>query len=102
MERVLDHEKPNLVVFTGDNINAEGVSDARAATLKFAESVIKRKTPWVAIFGNHDDGSDLTREELLEVMKNMPYSMTQRGPLDVPGVGNFYLKLYSDSKKSAA
>lgn len=101
VERVLDREKPNLVVFTGDNINAEGVSDARAATFKFAESVIKRKIPWVAIFGNHDDGSDLTREELLEVMKTMPYSMTQRGPLDVPGVGNFYLKLYSDSTKKS-
>ncbi|KAG1219985.1 hypothetical protein G6F35_007040 [Rhizopus arrhizus] len=47
INKVLDKEKPSLVVFSGDNINGGGVSDARAATYKFAEPVIKRKIPWV-------------------------------------------------------
>lgn len=84
-------------MFSGDNINAGQVSDARAASFKFAEPVIKRKIPWAAVFGNHDDGNDLTREELLQVMNRMPYSLIERGPLDIPGVGNYFLKIYSDS-----
>lgn len=97
IERLLDLEKPNLVVFSGDNINGGLVSDARAATFKFAEPVIKRNTPWAVVFGNHDDENDLTREELLEVMNRMPFSLTERGPLDIPGVGNYILKIFSDS-----
>lgn len=99
VEKLLDHEKPDLVVFTGDNINGEGVSDARAATFKFAESAIKRKIPWVAVFGNHDDQGDLTRDELMEVMNRMPYSLSQRGPLELPGVGNYFLKVFTDDTK---
>lgn len=101
MEKLLDREKPNLVVFSGDNINGGGVSDARAATFKFAEPVVKRKIPWAVIFGNHDDENDLTREELLEVMKHMPYSLTERGPIDLPGIGNYILKVFTDSTKAA-
>ncbi|CAO3701716.1 unnamed protein product [Rhizopus stolonifer] len=101
INRVLDKEKPGLVVFSGDNINAGGVSDARAATYKFAEPVIKRKIPWAVVFGESDDGNDLTREELLQVMKRMPYSLTERGPMDLPGVGNYILKIHSNATRAA-
>ncbi|KAG1437871.1 hypothetical protein G6F56_012891 [Rhizopus delemar] len=99
--RVLDKEKPGLVVFSGDNINAGGVSDARAATYKLAEPVIRRKIPWAAVFGESDDGNDLTREELLQVMKRMPYSLTERGLMDLPGVGNYILKIHSNATRAA-
>lgn len=48
VEKLLDLEKPDLVVFSGDNINGGGVSDARAASFKFAEPVIQRNIPWVS------------------------------------------------------
>ncbi|KAI8076022.1 Metallo-dependent phosphatase-like protein [Thamnidium elegans] len=97
IEKLLEKEKPNLVVFSGDNINGELVSDARSATFKFAEPVIKQKIPWAVVFGNHDDQNDLSREELLQVMNKMPYSLTERGPLDIPGVGNYFIKIFSDT-----
>ncbi|KAL7310617.1 Phosphatase dcr2, variant 2 [Mucor circinelloides] len=101
VEKLLDREKPDFVVFSGDNINGGGVSDARAATFKFAEPVVKRRIPWAVVFGNHDDENDLTREELLEVMRRMPYSLTERGPVDLPGFGNYILKVFTDSTKAA-
>ncbi|KAL0086860.1 Metallo-dependent phosphatase-like protein [Phycomyces blakesleeanus] len=102
IERLLDHEKPDLVVFGGDNIDGNGaVTDARAATFKFAEPVIKRKIPWVAVFGNHDDENDLTREELFEVIRRMPFSLNERGPLELPGTGNFALQVFSNATLEA-
>ncbi|KAI8388188.1 Metallo-dependent phosphatase-like protein [Radiomyces spectabilis] len=95
MEKLLDKEKPNLVVFGGDNIAGDEVSDARAATFKFAEPVIQRKIPWVAVFGETDDLGDLSREELFEVMRRMPYSMMNRAFLPASGVGNFALQIFS-------
>lgn len=66
IDRLLDLEKPDLVVFSGDNVDGggefsrcvytlscltsrarTGVKDARAATFKFAEKVIQRQIPWV-------------------------------------------------------
>ncbi|KAI8364242.1 Metallo-dependent phosphatase-like protein [Blakeslea trispora] len=101
MERLLDKEKPDLVVFSGDNIKGTGVSDARAATFKFVEPVIKRKIPWTAVFGTHDDEADLTREELLEIMRRLPYSMVQHGLLDLPGVGNYMLNIFESNHEKA-
>ncbi|KAI9323722.1 Metallo-dependent phosphatase-like protein [Dichotomocladium elegans] len=101
MEKLLDLEKPDLVVFSGDNVDGGArvlgvVSDARAATFKFAAPAIDRNIPWAAIFGNHDDENDLSREELLTVMERMPYSLIQRGPLTVSGFGNYVLKVMSN------
>jgi predicted MPP superfamily phosphohydrolase len=53
--QALDAEKPDLVVFTGDQLNGQRTSwDSRSVLAKFATEVIKRKIPWTAVFGNHD------------------------------------------------
>ncbi|KAI9247344.1 Metallo-dependent phosphatase-like protein [Sporodiniella umbellata] len=101
VQRVLEKEKPDLVIFSGDNINAEGVTDARAATFKFANPVIQKKIPWAVIFGEEDDTNDLCREELLQVMRRMPYSLIERGPMRLPGVGNYVLNIYSNATRTA-
>lgn len=51
----LDAERPDLVVFSGDQLNGQKTSwDSRSVLAKFATEVIKRKIPWAAVFGNHD------------------------------------------------
>jgi hypothetical protein len=47
------------------------------------------------IFGNHDDENDLSREELFEVVRNLPYSVSEEGPFEISGVGNYVLKIWS-------
>ncbi|CAO3670053.1 unnamed protein product [Umbelopsis ramanniana] len=101
IEHLLKSEKPDLVVFTGDNIDGTGgVNDARAATLKYSQPVIEQKIPWAMIFGNHDDENDLTREELFEVVRNMPYSVSEEGPMELSGVGNYALKIWSNQSQA--
>ena len=53
---MLDAEKPDFVVFSGDQLNGQGTSwDARSVLAKFAKAVTQRGIPWAAVFGNHDD-----------------------------------------------
>ena len=66
MERVLDLEQPDLVVFTGDVIGGRhGTRNARAAWAHAAAPLVARDLRWCAVFGNHDDECDASRAELL-------------------------------------
>ena len=99
MAEVLDAEKPDLVVFTGDVIFAK---PAREALDKALEATIKRKIPFAVTWGNHDDEHDMTRKEL------SAYVATKAGNLNstaegVSGECNFVLPIKSaDGTKDAA
>jgi DNA repair exonuclease SbcCD nuclease subunit len=52
---VLEAEKPDFVVFTGDQLNGQDSTwDARSVLAKFSREVADRGIPWAAVFGNHD------------------------------------------------
>lgn len=102
MGEALDAEKPDLVVFSGDQLNGQKSSyDARSVLAKFARPVIDRHIPWAAVFGeyipntlanltsgNHDSEIAEDREEQMVAMQHMPYSLARAGPSEVDGVGN--------------
>lgn len=94
--RVLDAERPDLVVFSGDQLNGQGTSwDARSVLAKFARGVTDRGIPWAAVFGNHDEEDGGRKEAQLRMMQALPYSLVERGPPDIHGVGNYVLKVKS-------
>lgn len=37
----------------------------------------------------------MSREDQITLLQGMPYSLTQRGPKDIHGVGNYLLKVFS-------
>lgn len=90
---VLDSEKPDLVVLSGDQVNGETAPDAQSAVFKFAEMFIHRSIPFATIFGNHDDEGSLTRQALMELTQNLPFSLSLPGPASVEGVGNYYIEV---------
>ncbi|KAF9930370.1 purple acid phosphatase [Mortierella alpina] len=94
MERMLDAEHPDLVVFSGDNVDGITSNDAYATILKYSKPVVDRRLPWTIIFGNHDEEGDLSREEMMRSVQDIPYSLSQRGPLDVSGTGNYVLSIH--------
>ena len=61
MREVLDAEKPDLVVFTGDGSFAK---PAAQALQKALEPTIERGIPFAVTWGNHDDEQDMTRADL--------------------------------------
>lgn len=97
MGQILDLEKPDLVVFTGDQLNGQGTSWApRAIMAKFSGPVIDRKIPWAAVFGNHDEEhSGMEKAKQVKWLQAMPYSLVEPGPSDIQGSGNYVLRVRS-------
>ncbi|KAJ8095182.1 Phosphatase dcr2 [Marasmius tenuissimus] len=96
LANMLDAERPDLVVFTGDQLNGQDTSwDPKSVLAKFAKAVTDRQIPWAAVFGNHDSENGATREEQVKLMQGLPYSLVESGPKDVHGVGNYVLKVRS-------
>jgi len=96
LSRVISEEKPDLVVFSGDQLNGQSTSwDPKSVLAKFARAVTDKGIPWAAVFGNHDAEDGTSREDQLMLMKALPYSLVERGPKDVLGVGNYVLKVMS-------
>ena len=52
--KVLDIEKPDLVILSGDQIHHDA-SDSQSTLFKVVAPLIKRSIPYAAVFGNHDD-----------------------------------------------
>lgn len=100
IERWLDEEKPDMIVFSGDSLNGQGTSwDEKSVIPKWTKLAIDRKIPWASIQGNHDSQSGtLTRGEQQALLSRLPYSHSRVGPThlhDGNGAGNFYVKIRS-------
>lgn len=92
--RMLEEEKPQLVVLSGDQVNGETAKDPQSAIFKIIAILKEHKMPWAAIFGNHDDSQGVSRQVQMEIMEGLPFSLTESGPPDIAGVGNYFLEIY--------
>ncbi|KAG9240691.1 Metallo-dependent phosphatase-like protein [Calycina marina] len=102
MARLLDEEKPDLVILSGDQVNGESALDAQSAIFKYAGLLVERKIPYATIFGNHDD-LYMPRWEQMAIIETLPYSLSESGPEEIEGVGNYVLEVlaHGSSKHSA-
>jgi len=91
MNEVLDEEKPDFVICTGDISTGKPAAEAYKSAL---DPVIKRHIPFAVTFGNHDDEQDLTRQQIYDYMKTMPGNMTGT-VTGISGVTNFILPVKS-------
>ena len=53
IEKILDIESPDLVIFTGDQLHHD-IPDSQSALFKVVAPIIERSIPFAAVFGNHD------------------------------------------------
>ncbi|KAJ4286717.1 hypothetical protein N0V90_012969 [Kalmusia sp. IMI 367209] len=93
VERVLDDEKPDMVVLSGDQVNGDTAPDVPSALFKITSVLIERKIPYAAIFGNHDDDGVLNRKIQMQLYESLPYSLSEAGPTAIDGVGNYYVEV---------
>ncbi|KAH3678140.1 hypothetical protein WICPIJ_008933, partial [Wickerhamomyces pijperi] len=99
LHRVLDHEKPDLVVLTGDQIFGEDSFDSETTLMKVVKPFIQRQIPYMFTFGNHDDEGSLSRLELFQLLQTLPFFHGPERALlpDAPGVGNMITQVVDES-----
>ncbi|XEC93986.1 metallophosphoesterase family protein [Paenibacillus tarimensis] len=95
--RVVETERPDLIVLTGDMIWSEGVRDPAASFRRAIAPVTATGIPWAAVFGNHDAEGDVTKEELLAIAQESAACLAQSGPTELSGVGNYVLTVKAAS-----
>lgn len=99
INQVLDDERPDLVIFTGDVVYS---APADSGMLQVLEPVVKRKLPFVVTFGNHDNEQGMAREQLYDIIRKVPGNLLpDRGTVLSP---DYVLTVKSSSnvKKDAA
>lgn len=94
MNKILDYEKPDLVVLTGDNIDGKckSIYDVKEAIDNIAQPMEKRDIPWAVIFGNHDEEHGLmSKEEMMKLYMSYAHNISEIGFMDNTRVGNYNL-----------
>ncbi len=69
---LLDTEKPDLVVFTGDVVTGIG---ADSSWVNYLKPLDERGIPFVITFGNHDREQELTERQLADYVMSHPMSL---------------------------
>jgi hypothetical protein len=93
---VLDDQRPDLVVFTGDQLTSKPktAADVRRAIDNIVRPVEERKIPWLVTFGNHDEDhtarTGVDREGQLAIYRSYPHNLNQPSPKGVTGTGNMH------------
>lgn len=82
IREVLDAEKPDLVLFTGDIVTGK---PARLGWETVTVEVSKRQIPFAVALGNHDDELDMTREQLAEMIVRFPGNLNKEKQKGVKG-----------------
>lgn len=79
LELSLEREKPDLVVFTGDQIQGYSAtflgdlySNVKESITCFLQPLVKRNIPFTFTFGNHDNQGGLGKKEQLEIYSSFP------------------------------
>lgn len=100
MNAALDKTKPDLVVFTGDNIHGPDwkLAHSKSRTTKAIEHVMKpvvsRNIPYCIVFGNHDDEGGISKEYQMELYQSLGNCLSVKGE-NIKGCGNYNIPIQS-------
>lgn len=100
LEALLDYSEPDLVVVGGDQLAGGELNEITVEELEKFISVIvepmeRRNIPWFHVYGNHDKESGLPNEVQQPVFESFDHCISEAGPEEISGVGNFVRTIYS-------
>jgi hypothetical protein len=103
MTDILQSERPDLIVFTGDIIHDKHCEDSIQSLRGAVQAAEDAQTPWAAVLGNHDAEFKVSKEQLMEVLQEGEYGIAEPGPEEIHGIGNYVLTLStSDGARTCA
>jgi hypothetical protein len=107
MNDILDAEKPDFVVITGDCVDTgkcQTQVDLRKAIANIAQPMESRGIPWAVTFGNHDHDNlaalKLSENEMLALYRHYPHNVNKKEPRGISGAGNANLLIDSSTAQS--
>ena len=98
---VLEDQKPDLVIFTGDVIKSgpQTRQDVITAINNIVSPVDKREIPWFITYGNHDEEhasiTGVDEKGMLDIYMSYPYNINMPSPKRVNGTGNMHVLIFS-------
>lgn len=101
-ERLIEAEKPGLVIVGGDCISGNDCPSpeaVRAAVGNVAAAMEKHKVHWAIVFGNHDQEhfpkTRLDKHAVLEIYASHPHNVNGGYERGLTGGGNKYLLIWN-------
>ncbi|MDR1582023.1 MAG: metallophosphoesterase family protein [Prevotellaceae bacterium] len=96
-----DIVKPDLIMVTGDVVVS---TDTRKAWQDIAGVLNETKIPWAVVLGNHDSEYELNNRQIIEILSDYSYNLTENGPEEISGNGNYVLTVAASASvgKTAA
>jgi 3',5'-cyclic AMP phosphodiesterase CpdA len=102
MQRIIEAEQPDLVIFTGDLISAAACDDPLRAARDVVSVVEGSRVPWAVVLGNHDSEANVSREALMDALLEHEFCAARRSASGVSGVGNYNLTISDEHAAPAA
>ena len=102
MSDALDNERPELVVFTGDNVVVGSESDFSTGAQKIIQPLADRGIPYAYTFGNHDDEDGVSKEYMHSVYTSLGTCLTYDAQPSLNGFGNCNIPIYSSEGNDIA
>ena len=116
LDKAYDELKPDLVVFTGDNVLSNHLLDARIGNRKSAvgwqatrdrmkksldiilKPLEKRGIPFAITFGNHDDMCSMIKEEIIDLYREYKDFVGLTDTYGYGDIGTHNVLIYSGDK----
>lgn len=104
MRAVLDIEKPDLVVFLGDQIEGkhpyihigDNTANVKSVISQLLAPVVERGIPFAVVFGNHDGiDSGVPKEFQMDYYRTFPGCLAADTDPSLPGCGTYHLVYYT-------
>ena len=99
IDKMVQAEKPDLIILTGDNISYYSEAGAFEALVEHMESY---SVPWASVYGNHDDEQSeelkLTKEYMAQAFEQAEHCLFHKGPEEINGVGNYVINLLNEKR----
>lgn len=95
IKTLIEQEKPDLILMTGDQTWTATQRSSIKSLIKFMDSF---KIPWAPVFGNHDGEGNADKNWLADRYEESEYCLFKKGPNNIVGVGNYIINIMEGDK----